>query len=118
MNQNASLFFGSLLFILMHSLSWITTNVQFMGQTWSSRSLYISMALSIPTTLAAYYGSRLVYSGLGGSAWGMRILVFGLSWLVFPIMTWALLGEDPLNPKTLICVALSFVIIAVQLYWP
>ena len=118
MSSGTSLLLGSLLFVVMHSLAWFTSNTQFMGSSWSSHSLPIALALSFPTTLAAYYGSRLVYAGLGGNAWGMRIMVFGISWFVFPAMTWALLGESPLNPKTMVCVALSFVIIAVQLYWP
>ena len=48
--------------------------------------------------------------------WGARFLGFSASWLVFPLLTWALMGESMFTTKTLVCMALSFAIMAVQIY--
>ena len=105
------------LFFIVHVLVWFTTNTQFMDSPIKDKSLLIAMALSIPTTLAAYYASKITYGMLEESAWAVRFIAFGTSWMVFPAMTWYLLGESMLTPKTLICTFLAICIICVQLFW-
>ena len=115
--MNADLLIGCLLFFGLHALVWLTTNLQFLGPEWAGRSLFAAVVLSIPTTLVAYYASRYTHSGLDGTVWGTRFVGFSTSWLVFPAMTWALLGESPFEPKTLLCTALSFAIVLIQVLW-
>ena len=115
--MNYNLPAGIVLFIAMHILVWISSNVQFMGEAWRSRALPIAVALSLPTTLASYYGSRCLYYGLGSSAWSVRFVAFGLSWLVFPLMTWILLRESPFSAKTLASLFLAGLIVTIQLSW-
>ena len=112
------LILGILFFVLLHSLVWFSTNLQFMEQDIKNRSLEIAMLLSIPTTLLAYYGSKLTYASLSESVWAIRFIGFGTSWLVFPILTWVLLGESMFTPKTLICTFLALCIISVQIFYP
>jgi len=104
-----------LLFATMHGLVWISSNGQFV-KSLQKNSLMICIALAIPTSLAAYYAARLGYAALG-SAWSVRFLGFGLSYLVFPLLSWLILNESPFEPKTLTCIALSFVIVALQILW-
>ena len=74
------------------------------------------LVLAIPTSIAAYYGTKFGYIAFNESAWSVRFFGFALSYLTFPILTWWFLGESMFNIKTMICIALSFVIIAVQLW--
>lgn len=109
---------GIVFFTLLHCLVWFSTNTQFMDQDIKNRSLEIAMLLSIPTTLLAYYGSKFTYAALAESVWAIRFIGFGTSWLVFPVLTWVLIGESMFTPKTLICTFLALCIISVQLFYP
>ena len=110
------LFYGIVLFTLVHIIGWWCTNAQFI-EGWSEKqALLLGIALSIPTTIVAFFGSKYVYSALGGELWSVRFVAFGLSWLVFPILTWFLLGESMFTTKTIICTLLSFLIIYIQVW--
>ena len=67
----------------------------------------------IPISFAFYYSTRLYYEHFN-YYWAVRPIGFGLTTIVFGIMTWLFLGEVP-NTKTLICIVLSIVIILIQL---
>ena len=75
------------------------------------------LGASLPISLCAYYASRLGYSELGDSAWGVRFLAFGTSYLVFPVLTYILLGESMFTLKTGVCIFLSILIISIQIWF-
>tara|TARA_Y100000593_G_C4296600_1_gene330991 strand:+ start:783 stop:1130 length:348 start_codon:yes stop_codon:yes gene_type:complete len=107
-------FYSLLLFAGVHTLIWFSANAQFISEQWKEKSFAIMLAASVPTAVLVYYATRLGYEALDGSAWGARFLGFGASYFVFPILTYFLLGETMFTLKTMICVLLSFTIIAVQ----
>ena len=111
------LFTGCGLFILAQILVWFSTNAQFMSGSIGRHSLLLALIISLPLTLICYYAGRFTYNALGESAWAVRFIAFGTSWLVFPLLTWWLLKESMFDPKTLICTFLAFVIVAIQLFW-
>lgn len=111
------LLYSVILFILCQALVWFSTNLQFVNEYWKSKSLVISLVLSLPLTACAYYASRYGYEALDNSAWGVRFLGFGMSYLVFPILTYFLLGESFLTAKVIICTLLSICILLVQIYF-
>ena len=108
---------GMGLFVVLHTLVWFSTNLQFTRSPMADRSLMVAMVLAIPATMCAYYGNRLVYTALYDSAWAARFIGFGTSYLVFPLLTWYLLSESMLTPKTLTCIALSVIIVCIQIFW-
>tara|TARA_Y100001937_G_C7001176_1_gene276548 strand:- start:324 stop:728 length:405 start_codon:yes stop_codon:yes gene_type:complete len=108
---------GVAFYTVMHIAVWFGTNLQFIDG-WKDKSFLIAIALSIPITCMAYMGTKFTYHALSDSAWSSRFIGFGTSWLVFPILTWVFLHESMLTPKTLICIALSFIIIGVQVWMP
>ncbi len=108
---------GILLFIFMHIAVWWSTNAQFIEGVSRAKALVLSVALALPITLLAFNASRLVYESLEDSAWSARFVGFGVSYLVFPILTWAFLGESMFTAKTLFCIALSCVILCIQVFW-
>ena len=107
-----------ILFTCMHACVWWATNAQFMGESLKNRSLEISLALSIPITLFAYFAARYSYGALGESLWSIRFIGFGTSYFIFPVFTWFFFGETMFTWKTIICIFLSFIIVAIQVFWP
>ena len=83
----------------------------------SEKSLLISLALGVPISGLANFGSRFTYDALENSAWAVRFVAFGTSYLVFPFLTWWMLKESMFTPKTLTCIGLSLIIVAIQVFW-
>jgi hypothetical protein len=104
------------LFVLLHILVWFAANTQFISEEWRSRSLYLSITLAIPISIVAYFGTRFAYEAFDHSAWGSRFLAFGISYLVFPFLTWYLLGESMFTLKVGLSILLSVIIIFIQVF--
>lgn len=100
--------------VLVHILVWLTTNLQLV-ESWkdSNKIWWVIIGLAIPTSILAAYATRMLYLSLD-SVWSIRFIGFGTSYLVFPVMTWMLLGESMFTLKTLLCIALSIVILMIQ----
>jgi len=113
--MNLQLIYGMLFFTAVHALGWWATNAQFVDGWTNRQAVILCMILSVPTTLLAFLGSKHVYNALGGELWSVRFVAFGLSWLIFPILTWAFLGETMFTLKTILCTILSFLIIYIQI---
>jgi NO-binding membrane sensor protein with MHYT domain len=111
-----SLAISAVMFALMHIIVWFSNNAQLVPK-YKEHALVISLMLSIPCSLVSFVAVKYGFEALG-SAWGIRLLGFGVSYLVFPAMAWFMLGESPFSPKVAISVILSMVIVAVQLWWP
>ena len=109
------LLIGASLFVMMHVLVWWGTNAQFIDGWKRSDALLLSVALAIPVTLLAFFASRFTYEALDEQAWSVRFVGFGISYLVFPLLTWVFLNESMLTTKTLLCTFLSFLIIYIQI---
>jgi hypothetical protein len=95
---------------------WFQTNSQLFWEFWKDRYLLSATLFGIPASILFWYTTTLSYKHFG-SLWSVRFLMFGLSYITFPIMTAVFAGETMFSPKTIICTMLSFVIIAIQFYW-
>ena len=104
-------------FILVHVLVWFSTNLQLIKNFDQSKAIYWCIALAIPTSVSAYYTTRFAFDYFD-SAWSARLVGHGMSYLVFPLLTWVLLNESPFHAKTIICIMLSVCIILVQIFYP
>ncbi len=104
------------MFTVLHIFVWFSANAQLISEGWREKSLILTLALSVPISMLAYYGTRIGYDAVGESAWGVRFLAFGSSYLVFPLLTYFLLGESMFTLKTMLCVILSCIIISVQVF--
>tara|TARA_R110002060_G_scaffold2728_3_gene4468 strand:- start:92 stop:451 length:360 start_codon:yes stop_codon:yes gene_type:complete len=105
------------LFIIMHILVWFSGFLQFVNEYWESKSLIIALLLSLPITTAAYYAAQTLYGTFENSAWAVRFIGFGTSYLVFPLLTWVFLNESVFTPKMMVCIVLSLLIISIQIFW-
>ena len=114
--MTTNLLYCFILFLLMHVCVWFSTNLQLVNEAAATKSMLIAVCLAIPTTLLAYFGTKFGYQALGDSAWGVRFFAFAISYLTFPFLTYWLLGESMFTLKTMLCIMLSFMIIAIQIY--
>ncbi len=112
------LFLGSFLITLLHVIIWFSSNGQFIkgSEFFTKHSLAFAVCSGPFVAVLGYYGARLIYEAMAGSVWQIRFIGFGLSYLVFPILTWYLLGESMWTLKTGLCIALSILIILIQIY--
>ena len=108
-----NLIYGVLLILILQALAWVSANGQFSEYFKNYNTLLICLTLAIPISLCGYFGSKYLYAHMS-SVWSVRFIGFGLSYLVFPFMTWFLLGESMFTLKTTICIFLSFCIILIQ----
>ena len=104
-----------LLFVMLHIVVWYSSNLQLVASD-QSKMLIFSVLLGVPASVLAFYATRIGHAHYD-SLWTVRLLGFGASYLVFPIMTYFYLNETPFNTKTMVCIILSFLIIGVQLFW-
>ena len=58
----------------------------------------------------------VIVSGFDGQVWPSRMIPNATGMLVFSIMTWMFLKQG-IDIKTAICIALSLIILFIQLYW-
>ena len=107
---------GAACFLLAQTLVWFSCNSQFAWEWWKDKPIITCLIYAFPSSLFFWYGSKYSYAGLG-EAWGSRLLGFGISYLTFPILTYALLHESMFTPKTIICILLSFAIVLVQIFF-
>ena len=114
----SQLFLGSGCLIILHILVWFSANGQFIKENdfFANHSFLFAVSAGPIIGVFGYYGSKLIYGAMTESVWQIRFIGFGLSYLVFPILTWYLLGESMLTVKTLLCILLSVLIILIQVY--
>ena len=105
-----------LLILCGHVVAWYGTYSQFIWDWCKRNVVYFPLIFSIPTGYLFLYGMKFAVEEMG-EAWGPRLLGFGLSYLVFPILTYWYFNESMFETKTLVCVLLSFIIVAIQVFW-
>ena len=102
------------LFVIGQTLVWFQLNSQFVWDWWKDRPLLVTVLYSIPAGLCFWLGVKLAYEEMH-EIWGPRFLVFCMSYITFPLLTYYLLGESMFTWRTITCVLLSLCIIFVQL---
>jgi hypothetical protein len=108
-------FFLTLLFMVCgHLAAWFAYNGQYAWESWKRNPVLTAIILGPLITTMFWWASFYGYQATS-SAWSVRFLGFATSYFVFPIMTYVILSESFMTSKTLICIALSFLIILIQL---
>tara|TARA_Y100000310_G_C20622610_1_gene784174 strand:+ start:1108 stop:1455 length:348 start_codon:yes stop_codon:yes gene_type:complete len=108
------LIFSTILFFIGNIIIWYQVNSQFVWKWWENKSILAVLAFGIPAGFCFYYGWTFAVREFN-SLWSARLYAYALSYSAFPIMTWIYLDESPFKMKTIICILLSLMIIAVQI---
>ena len=111
-----SLWVGIGIFTLGQILGWYQLNLQRMSEWWEDKPLMSAILIGIPTSVAFWYALKIV-SDATGSVWSARFIGSCTGFVVFPVLTWFLLGESMFTTKTMICLGLSILIILIQIFY-
>jgi len=110
------LYIGILFFLFGQILGWYQLNLQKMYDWWANKALLSAITVGVPTSVFFWYGWKYI-SEATGSVWTARFLGSTAGFVVFPILTWFVLGESMFTTKTMICLALSLMIILIQIFY-
>tara|TARA_Y100001937_G_scaffold117784_1_gene171418 strand:- start:114 stop:449 length:336 start_codon:yes stop_codon:yes gene_type:complete len=110
------IYLGILLFFAGQTLGWFQLNVQSFSEYWKEKALLSAVVMGVPTSVMFWYGWRIVVESTG-SAWSARFIASCAGLIIFPILTWAILGESMFTPKTMICLGLTIIIMLIQLFY-
>ena len=98
---------GSIIAFYQLQGHYVWTDIKFFKSVWW---VYL---LSIPIAPLFFYSTIWSYEHFG-AFWNMRLAGFGISTLIFGLLTWLLIGEIP-TLKTVICFLLATAIILIQI---
>lgn len=97
-----------------HLAFWFSGNTQFL--VGSSRlALFVCVVAGVIGTLLSSFSSKIGFGKF--SMWELRMLGFAASYFTFPLLTWWFFHESALNPKTLVSIGISVILICVQIFW-
>lgn len=97
-------------------LGWYQLNLQKFSEWWSDKPLTSAILIGVPTSVAFWYAWQMV-SEATDSVWSARFIGSCTGFVVFPILTWYVLGESMFTTKTMICLFLSLLIILIQIFY-
>jgi len=107
----------SLLFYMIgHIFAWYQFNSQFVW-AWAKNNLVVPVFIfAIPMCLCFLYGTKYMVEETN-ELWTARLIGFGVSYAVFPILTWHYMNESMFTIKTMLCFLLACLIVMIQLFW-
>ena len=107
---------GVLFFLFGQIMGWYQLNLQKMYDWWADKPLLSAILMGIPTSVLFWYGWKYI-SEATGSVWSARFIGSSAGFVIFPILTWFMLGESMFTAKTLVCLFLSVLIILIQIFY-
>lgn len=107
------MYLAILYYALGSTCVFIQHNLQFINPWWKDKQIYLILVLSIPTSLF-YLNAWTYFIESTKSAWTAKFVFFGMSYFIFPILTYTFLNESPFTLKTLMCTILSILILLIQ----
>jgi len=107
---------GISLFAVGNVLAWFQFNSQFVWEWWKDKSILANAIFAIPMGICFWYAIKYIVEDTG-QLWTSKLVGFGVSNVIFAILTYALLKESIFTAKTMICLLLSVAIISIQIFW-
>jgi len=109
------LLYGFLLYATAQTLAWFQLNSQFVWKYWEDRPFTAAIVFSIPVSLCFWFGTKNIYAA-SQQLWSARFIGFTSGIFIFSILTWLFLNESMFSLKTMLCLTLSCVILAIQIF--
>jgi len=107
---------GILFFVVGNILAWFQFNSQFVWEWWRNKPFLSSLIFAIPMGVCFWYAVNNVVAATD-ELWASKLIGFGVSNVVFAIFTYLFMGESMFTPKTMSCMTLGALIIAIQIFW-
>jgi hypothetical protein len=107
---------GILFFILGNLMAWFQFNSQFVWKWWEDKPILSNLIFAFPMGICFWYAIKNIFSETN-QLWASKLIGFGVSNVIFAILTYALLKESILTAKTMTCLVLATLIIMIQIFW-
>ena len=95
---------------------WFQTNSQLVWDWWKDKPVIAALFSLWLIALSFWYGTKYIYEATG-ELWTARYVAFGISYLIFPFLTYYFLGESIFTAKTMVCTGLAIIIVCIQFFW-
>jgi hypothetical protein len=83
---------------------------------WFPKYFWPVLLMSVPLSWLYIKSVEHFLAAFDGQLWPSRLIGFGLGITIFSIMS-HFMFKEPLTPKTLVCIGLGLIIIAIQVIW-
>ena len=113
--MNINLLYGILFFIGGHIIAWFQLNSQFKWD-WAKEHEWIMAAIGIPCSFLYIWGTKYTVEGMDGLLWPTRFIGFGIGMLVYALLVGHFFSEG-ITTKTFVSLALSILLICINVFW-
>ena len=110
-----NLIYGILFFIGGHIIAWFQLNSQFKWD-WAKEHEWIMAAIGIPCSFLYIWGTKYTVEGMDGLLWPTRFIGFGIGMLVYALLVGHFFSEG-ITTKTFVSLALSILLIGINVFW-
>jgi hypothetical protein len=107
---------GIFMFGMAHILTFFQLNGQFFKIDWFRKNEILVAAAGIILSFFYIWGTKYTVSGFDGLLWPARFVGFGVGMIIYAIGVNYFFGET-LNPKTIVSLCLSLILICIQVLW-
>ena len=100
-------------------LAQVTTFVQLQGRLKYDilkNNTWFTVLMGIPISFMFILSVKYFVEAFDGQIWPSRLIGFGIGVFVFSIMS-SMLFKEPFTLKTIVCLGLGFLIVALQIFW-
>jgi multidrug transporter EmrE-like cation transporter len=108
-----------LLGIFFQLIAQATTFMQLQGRLKydiMKNNTWAVVLMGIPISFMYMLSVKYFVEAFDGQLWPSRLIGFGIGVFVFSIMS-SMLFKEPFTPKTIVCLGLGFLIVALQIFW-
>ena len=111
------LLIGISAFFIAHILTFYQLNGQFLKSTdWFRNNITIVAAAGFFLSFFYIWGTKYTVSGMDGLLWPARFIGFGVGMIIYAVFVNYHFNEG-INTKTWISLALSLILILIQVFW-
>ena len=109
---NKEILFCVLILFFVQIFVWFQLNAQ-VRWDWFKDNYWLMSLVGVPISYALMYSTKYGYIGFG-ELWPIRLMGFAVGMVIFPIITYMVLGEG-ITLKTGISLGLAVIIMLLQL---
>ena len=109
------LFIGIFWFIIGHAFVFFQLNGQFKWD-WFRKNEFIVASTGLIISYFYIWGTKYTVDAFNGLLWPARFVGFGVGMIIYAVGVNYFFGET-LNPKTIVSLCLSLILICIQVLW-
>ena len=113
--MNINLLYGIIFIALGHIGAFFQLNGQFKWD-WFKNNEWVIAACGMVLSFFYIWGTKYLVAGMDGLLWPTRFIGFGIGMLIYALLVGYFFSEG-ITTKTFISLALSIILICIQVLW-